>query len=205
VRGISWRPCAIERRGIARGSVPRKKETEGIQVINGPHVKKLGEASQADVVGGALGSLGGPLIESCQVGYEAYAELLVGATSPQVSDSPDRSTPDFCISLYAWNMGGHCSKPLRLPRLVVDLRNAGEARDGTLRLGQRTGRSQERGWGSPRRVLGIHHEDPRRPVGELNTAVPPNGSRIGHACWRVYGVRDGDPHWALRRRARYRP
>jgi len=30
---------------------------------------------------------------------EAYAELLVGATSPQVSDSPNRSTPDFCISL----------------------------------------------------------------------------------------------------------
>jgi hypothetical protein len=30
---------------------------------------------------------------------EAYAELLVGAASPQVSDSLGRSTPDYCISL----------------------------------------------------------------------------------------------------------
>jgi hypothetical protein len=36
---------------------------------------------------------------------EAYAELLVGAASPQVSDSLDRSTPDFCISLEVSNMG----------------------------------------------------------------------------------------------------
>ena len=38
-------------------------------------------------------------------GNEAYAELLVGATSPQVSDSPSRSTPDFCISLNASLIG----------------------------------------------------------------------------------------------------
>jgi hypothetical protein len=65
--------------------------------------------------------------EQSSVDREAYAELLVGAVSPQVSDSLGRSTPDFCISLrvlrYAVARGtGPLAIAERTSRLAVAAR-----------------------------------------------------------------------------------